>query len=51
MFASSEYQDDHAPLWSFVTIKEKIGDGGDLEGDVGKVVLEFEFKLRVSLCW
>ncbi|KAL3027196.1 hypothetical protein AAZX31_03G036600, partial [Glycine max] len=28
MFASSEYQDDHAPLWSFVTIKEKIGDGG-----------------------
>ncbi|KAG4930462.1 hypothetical protein JHK82_047533 [Glycine max] len=29
MFASSEYQDDDAPLWSFVTIKEKIGDGGD----------------------
>ena len=28
MFASSEYQDDHAPLWSFVKIKEKIGDGG-----------------------
>ncbi|KAL2962435.1 hypothetical protein AAZX31_17G143100 [Glycine max] len=29
MFASSEYQDDDAPLWSLVTIKEKIGDGGD----------------------
>ncbi|KAH1205718.1 hypothetical protein GmHk_16G046360 [Glycine max] len=28
MFASLEYQDDHAPLWSFVTIKGKIGDGG-----------------------
>lgn len=31
--------------------KLQVLDGGDLEGDVGKVVLEFEFKLRVSLCW
>ncbi|XP_027351371.1 uncharacterized protein LOC113862485 [Abrus precatorius] len=27
-FGSLEFQDDHAPLWAFVTIKDKLGDGG-----------------------
>ncbi|XP_027364746.1 uncharacterized protein LOC113871850 [Abrus precatorius] len=27
-FGSLEFQDDHAPLWTFVTIKDKLGDGG-----------------------
>nr|KYP57189.1 hypothetical protein KK1_003447 [Cajanus cajan] len=26
-FATSKPQDDHAPLWAFITIKEKIGNG------------------------